>query len=69
MVPEALDRLAMPLGGAPMVSAGFPQAPEFPTFEALNRGEVDVRPVRMTQSKNLTYERVRNFVVSPTWSS
>jgi hypothetical protein len=53
-----------------MVSAGFPQVPEFPTFEALNRGEVDVRPMSsVAQSKNMTYERVRNFVVSPTWSS
>lgn len=52
------------------VAAGQPQAPEFPPFEHLNQGQ----PSRLNQghlstSQNLTYERMRDFVVEPTWSS
>ena len=49
---------------------GHPQAPEFPTFEALNMGQPrDLRAARLEPSQNLTYEHLRNSVVQPTWSS
>ena len=53
-----------------MQAKGQPQAPEFPTFEHLNMGQ----PLRFTRgrptvSQNMTYERAREFVVGPTWSS
>jgi len=51
-------------------SAGYPQVPEFPSFEALNLGEIHIRQARpLTEAQNMTYERVRDFVVAPTWSS
>ena len=49
---------------------GYPQAPQFPSFEALNLGEFHVRQARpMTEAQNMTYERARGLVVAPTWSS
>ena len=49
---------------------GYPQAPQFPSFEALNLGEFHVRPARpMTEAQNMTYERARDLVAPPSWSS
>jgi hypothetical protein len=49
---------------------GYPQAPQFPSFEALNLGEVHVRPARpLTEAQNMTYERARDLVAPPSWSS
>jgi hypothetical protein len=49
---------------------GYPQAPQFPSFEALNLGEVHVRPARpLTEAQNMTYERMRDLVAPPSWSS
>ena len=51
-------------------AAGQPQAPEFPSFEVLNMaGPTSVRAATLTPSQNMTYERAREFVVQPTWSS
>ena len=51
-------------------SAGHPQAPQFPSFEALNLGEIHVRQAKpLTEAQNATYERVRDLIVAPTWSS
>ena len=50
-------------------AAGYVQAPEFPTFEALNRGEIHVRQAHpLTKAQNMTFERVRDLAV-PSWSS
>ena len=52
------------------MSAGCPQAPEFPTFEALNSGQPqNLRTATLSRSQNMSYERMRDFVVQPTWSS
>jgi hypothetical protein len=51
-------------------SAGHPQAPQFPSFEALNLGKFHVRPARpLTEAQNMTYERARDLVAPPSWSS
>ena len=51
------------------VSSGQPQAPEFPTFESLNTGQhQNLRVATLSRSQNMTYERMRDFVVEPTWS-
>ena len=73
---------AMPLPRVPPLKKGWeappvqfaafgqPQAPEFPTFENLNQGQpATVRATKLSPSQNLTYERAREFVVQPTWSS
>ena len=53
-----------------LVAAGQPQAPEFPSFERLNMGQpANFRASTLTPSQNMTYERAREFVVEPTWSS
>ena len=53
-----------------MVSAGQPQAPEFPPFEVLNQGQpANVRQATLRIDQNLTYERMRDFVPGLTWSS
>ena len=52
-----------------MAAAGQPQAPEFPSFQALNMGQLNVRAAALKPSENLSYERAREFVVQPTWSS
>ena len=50
--------------------AGQLQAPEFPSFEALNMGQpFNLRSAKLTPSENLTYERAREFVVQPTFST
>lgn len=52
------------------VAAGQPQAPSFPSFEQLNMGQpANVQASVLTPSQNMTYERAREFVVQPTWSS
>lgn len=49
---------------------GQPQAPAFPDFRVLNMGDpANVRQATLTPAQNATYERVRDFVVQPTWSS
>lgn len=49
---------------------GQPQAPEFTPFEQLNQGQpANVNATTLSPSQNLTYERAREFVVQPTWSS
>ena len=55
---------------AQFVAAGQPQAPEFKTFEVLSMGQpATLKAAELTQSQNMTYETVRDFVVQPTWSS
>ena len=55
---------------AELASAGHPQAPEFPTFEALNMGQPsNMRLATLTPSQNRMHEEIRGFVVHPTWSS
>ena len=66
----APNRTSFPAPPQEFVAAGQPQAAEFPPFEHLSMGQ----PARVTQghlspSENLTYERARDFVVEPTWSS
>ena len=52
------------------VAYGQPQAPEFPDFRVLNMGDPSrVTPGELTQAQNMTYERMREFVVQPTWST
>ena len=52
------------------VAAGQLQAPEFPTYEMLNLGEVaDIKSAPLRPSQAMTYERLREFAVQPTWSS
>ena len=49
---------------------GQPQAPEFKPFEQLNMGQPDnVRAATLSRSQNMTYERLRDFVVQPTFST
>ena len=49
-------------------AAGQVQAPEFPTYEMLNLGEVALQRFDWTR-RAMTYERMREFVVQPTWTS
>jgi hypothetical protein len=35
----------------------------------LNMGQLNVRAATLKPSENLSYERARDFVVQPTWSS
>ena len=57
-------------GAPPQLAAqGYPQAKEFPTFEALNLGQGDVRQAKLTMSQNMTYENVRKLLGPSTWSS
>lgn len=52
------------------VAAGQPQAAEFKSFEVLSMGQPEnVNASKLNPSQNLTYERAREFVVAPTWSS
>ena len=53
-----------------MVVMGQPQAPEFPSFEFLNMGQpANIRAATVSLSQNSTCERIRDFVVQPTFSS
>jgi hypothetical protein len=57
-------------GPAQYVSAGQPQAPEFPAFEVLNTGQpATLRQGNLSHSQGLTYEQARDFVVQPTFST
>ena len=52
------------------VAYGQPQGREFPDFRTLNMGDpANVRQATLTPSQNTTYERAREFVVGPTWST
>ena len=51
-------------------AAGQVQAPEFPTYEMLNLGEVaNVKSAALRLDQAMTYERIREFSVQPTWTS
>jgi hypothetical protein len=53
-----------------LAAYGQPQAPEFKPFEQLNMGQPDnVRAATLSKSQNMTYERLRDFVVQPTFST
>ena len=54
-----------------MASYGHSQAPEFPSFESMNMGQNHRhRPWReLSVSEAQTYERQREVVVEPTWST
>ena len=55
---------------AQLAASGLPQAPEFTPFEQLNMGQpADVRIATLSTSQNMTYERLRDFVVQPTFST
>lgn len=61
-------RFTRPL--AQFAAGGQPQAPEFKPFEQLNMGQPDnVRATTLSKSQNMTYERMRDFVVGPTFST
>lgn len=52
------------------VAYGQPQAQEFPDFRILNMGDPSsVTQGALTPAQNMTYERMREVVVQPTWSS
>ena len=52
------------------VSVGQPQAPEFPTWEHLNLNQPqNLRIANLNRSQATTYERMRDYVVQPTYSS
>ena len=60
----------MPAPPLQYVAAGQLQAPEFPDFRVLNMGDPkNVRAATLTREQGMTYERVRDMVVGPTWSS
>ena len=51
-------------------AAGQVQAPEFPTYEMLNLGEVaNIKSAALRLDQAMTYERIREFAVQPTWTS
>lgn len=51
-------------------AGGQPQAAEFPTFESLNMGQPkNIRAANLSYSQRMTYERMREFVAEPTWST
>ncbi len=55
---------------AQFMAGGQPQAPEFTPFQQLNMGQPDnVRAATLSTSQNMTYERMRDFVVGPTFST
>ncbi len=52
-----------------MAAVGHLQAAEFLTYEMLNLGQGRVQQATMTRAENMTYERVRAFVVGAADSS
>ena len=55
---------------AQFAASGQPQAPEFTPFQQLNMGQPDnVRAATLSTNQNMTYERMRDFVVQPTFST
>ena len=51
-------------------AAGQVQAPEFPTYEMLNLGQVaNIKSAALRLDQAMTYERIREFAVQPTWTS
>ena len=60
----------MPAPPPQYVAAGQPQAREFPDFRVLNMGDpANVRAATLTREQGMTYERIRDVSVGPTWSS
>jgi hypothetical protein len=52
------------------VAAGQPQYEEFPSYEMLNLGVPEnLLMAHPDREQNLTYERIRDLVIQPTWSS
>jgi hypothetical protein len=52
------------------VAAGQPQYEEFPSFEMLNMGVPEnLLMAHPSREQNMTYERTRDLVIQPTWSS
>ena len=55
---------------AQFAASGQPQAPQFKSFEQLNMGQPDnVRAATLSMSQKMTYERMRDFVAQPTFST
>jgi hypothetical protein len=53
-----------------LAAYGQPQASEFPDFRVLNMGDPpNVQVATLTQSENMTYERLRDNIVGPTFST
>ena len=51
-------------------AAGQPQYEEFPSFEMLNMGVPEnLLMAHPSKERNMTYERIRDLVIQPTWSS
>jgi hypothetical protein len=51
-------------------AAGQPQYEEFPSYEMLNLGVPEnLLMAHPDKEQNLTYERIRDLVIQPTWSS
>ena len=51
-------------------AVGQPQHEEFPSFEMLNLGVPEnLLAAKADRELNMTYERTRDLVVQPTWSS
>ena len=51
-------------------AAGQPQHEEFPSFEMLKMGVPEnLLMARPSREQNMTYERIRDLVIQPTWSS
>ena len=51
-------------------AAGQPQYEEFPSYEMLNLGVPEnLLMAHPDREQNLTYERIRDLVIQPTWSS
>ena len=70
-MPRTLPPKAQFTRPLPQLAAyGQPQAPEFKPFEQLNGLHPDnVRAATLSRSQNMTYERLRDFVVQPTFST
>ena len=53
---------------APMAATGQPQAPEFPSFEVLNRGEpTNLLLAKINPEAAMSYENMRNMLPERTW--
>jgi hypothetical protein len=51
-------------------AAGQPQHQEFPSFEMLNMGVPEnLLTAHPSKELNMTYDRIRDLVIQPTWSS
>ena len=53
---------------AEMAASGQPQAPEFPSFEALNMGQpTNLLAAKMTREIAMSYETMRDMLPERTW--